>query len=72
MAKTTQPDTLLWTLPLVFDESESQPSAQMKRLVDSVERLSEDEQSIIRELIDGMIIKYKVKRLSQATSVISN
>ena len=57
---------------LVFDEAESQPSAQMKRLVDSVERLSEDEQSIIRELIDGMIIKYEVKRLSEAASAISN
>ena len=57
---------------LVFDESESQPSAQMKRLVDSVERLSEGEQSIIRELIDGMIIKYEVKRLSEAASAISN
>ncbi len=53
---------------LVFDESESQPSAQMKRLVDSVERLSEGEQSIIRELIDGMIIKYEVKRLSEAAT----
>ena len=53
---------------LVFDESESQPSTQMKRLIDSVEQLSEDEQSIIRELIDGMIVKYEVRRLSQRAS----
>lgn len=52
---------------LVFNESQTAPRAQMKRLFDSVEQLSEDEQTIIRELIDGMIVKYEVKRLAAAS-----
>jgi hypothetical protein len=34
----------------------------MKLLFEAVERLNEDEQQVIRELLEGMIIKYEARR----------
>lgn len=48
---------------LVFDEAERGPADQkMKLLFEAVERLKEDEQLIIRELLEGMIVKYEARR----------
>lgn len=47
---------------LVFDEQERGPSDKMKLLFEAVERLSDEEQSIIRELLEGMIVKYEARR----------
>ncbi|WP_444935779.1 hypothetical protein ACJJIW_16670 [Microbulbifer sp. JMSA004] len=47
---------------LVFEESERGPSDRMKLLFEAVERLSEEEQLIIRELLEGMIVKYEARR----------
>lgn len=48
---------------LVFEEHERGPSdSKMKLLFEAVERLGEDEQQIIRELLEGMIIKYEARR----------
>jgi transcriptional regulator with XRE-family HTH domain len=47
---------------LVFDAEERSPSDWMKLLFEAVERLSEDEQAVIRELLDGMIVKYEARR----------
>ncbi len=47
---------------MVFDESERGPSDKMKLLFEAVERLNEDEQAIIRELLEGMIVKYDARR----------
>jgi hypothetical protein len=34
----------------------------MKLLFEAVERLSKDEQTIIQELLEGMIVKYEARR----------
>lgn len=47
---------------LVFNENERGPGNRMKLLFEAVERLNEDEQSIIRELLEGMIVKYEARR----------
>lgn len=48
---------------LVFDENERGPNNQkMKLLFEAVERLKEEEQSIIQELLEGMIVKYEARR----------
>jgi hypothetical protein len=47
---------------LVFEERERGPSDNMRLLFEAVERLSSDEQAIIRELLEGMIVKYEARR----------
>ena len=47
---------------LVFDKQERGPSDKMKLLFEAVERFSEEEQAVIRELLEGMIVKYEAKR----------
>jgi hypothetical protein len=48
---------------LVFEAHERGPGdSKMKLLFEAVERLNEDEQQVIRELLVGMIIKYKARR----------
>jgi len=48
---------------LVFEEHERGPSdSKMKLLFEAVERLNEDEQQVIRELLEVMIIKYEARR----------
>lgn len=51
---------------LVFEENERGPSDRMKLLFEAVERLSEEEQLIIRELLEGMIVKYEARRWTRA------
>ncbi|MCX2836467.1 hypothetical protein [Microbulbifer thermotolerans] len=46
----------------MFEESERGPGERMKLLFEAVERLSEEEQQIIRELLEGMIVKYEARR----------
>ena len=46
----------------MFDEAERGPVDQKMKLVfEAVERLKEDEQLIIRELLEGMIVKYEAR-----------
>lgn len=52
---------------LVFSEDEFNLDDKMKKLFMAVEQLNDDEQAIIREVIDGMIVKYEVKRLANAS-----
>jgi len=51
---------------LVFDEHEFDLDDKMKKLFLAVEQLGETEQALIREMIDGMIVKYEVRRLARA------
>ena len=53
---------------MVFDESERGPSDKMKLLFEAVERLNEDEQAIIRELLEGMIVKYEARRWTRSAT----
>ncbi|MEM9101214.1 MAG: helix-turn-helix transcriptional regulator [Pseudomonadota bacterium] len=50
----------------VFDESDRGPNDRMKLLFEAVSRLKEDEQSVIRELLEGMIVKYEARRWDAA------
>jgi len=50
---------------LVFEGQERGPGDRMKLLFEAVERLSEEEQAIIRELLEGMIVKYEARRWTQ-------
>ncbi len=52
---------------LVFSENELDLDEKMKKLFIAVEQLKESEQAIIREVIDGMIVKYEVKRLASTS-----
>lgn len=47
---------------LVFEENERGPSNKMKLLFEAVEQLSDHEQSIIQELLEGMLVKYEARR----------
>ncbi len=47
---------------LVFDGQERGPGDNMKLLFEAVERFSDEEQAIIRELLEGMIVKYESRR----------
>lgn len=52
---------------LVFDEGERGPSGgTMRLLFEAVERLNADEQAVIRELLEGMIVKYEARRWDSA------
>jgi transcriptional regulator with XRE-family HTH domain len=53
---------------LVFDENERAPhNEKMKLLFEAVERLDDGEQNIIRELLEGMIVKYEARRWDKTT-----
>jgi len=53
---------------LVFEAHERGPSdSKMKLLFEAVERLNEEEQQVIRELLEGMIIKYEARRWTGTT-----
>ena len=49
---------------LIFDEDERGPGVDFRLQFDVINHLDEDEQRIIRELIDGMILKYQARRWS--------
>jgi transcriptional regulator with XRE-family HTH domain len=52
---------------LVFNEGDRGPSDKMQLLFEAVERLTDEEQSIIRELLEGMIVKYEARRWTRAS-----
>lgn len=47
---------------LVFKEDERGPSHKTQLLFEAIERLKEREQAVIRELLEGMILKYEARR----------
>ena len=53
---------------LVFDQGERGPGDKMQLLFEAVERLKEEEQDIIRELLEGMIVKYEARRWTRAAA----
>ena len=52
---------------LVFEDDERGPSDRTKPLFEAIEQLHEDEQAIIRELLEGMILKYEARRWTRAS-----
>ena len=47
---------------LVFEEDERGPGDKTRLLFEAIEQLNNDEQAIIRELLEGMILKYEAQR----------
>jgi len=47
---------------LVFDETERDPTSQLKLHFEAVSQLPTDQQETIIELIDGMLIKHEAQR----------
>ena len=52
---------------LLFDDTERGPDEELRLQFDVISRLHEEEKRIIRELIDGMILKYQARRWAGAT-----
>lgn len=51
---------------LVFDKDERGPDNELKLQFEAVTRLEPEERRIIKELIEGMIIKYESRRWNKA------
>jgi len=51
---------------LVFDEDELMPDADLTLQFQAITNMPEEEQSVIRQLLEGMIIKYEAQRWSSA------
>jgi transcriptional regulator with XRE-family HTH domain len=47
---------------LVFDEGERGPSDTFRLQFEAVSQLPEDEQAVVREVLEGLIIKYQTRR----------
>lgn len=47
---------------LLFDEDERGPSDDFRLQLDVIAHLNEEEQRIIREVLDGMLLKYQARR----------
>jgi len=52
---------------LVFEEDELQPDANLSLQFRAISNLSEDKQAVIKQLLEGMIIKYEAERWSNLT-----
>lgn len=48
---------------LVFEEDERQPDDNLLLLLEGVNRLDPDEKHVIREMIEGMIVKHQTKQM---------
>jgi transcriptional regulator with XRE-family HTH domain len=51
---------------LVFDEGDRGPSDKMKLMFEAINNLSDSEQNIIQELLEGMIVKYETRKWNSA------
>lgn len=47
---------------LVFDEEERGPDEQLRLQFEAISHLAPDEKLVVKELLDGMIIKYQTRR----------
>ena len=47
---------------LLFEDTERGPDDELRLQFEVITRLDEEEKRVIRELIDGMIIKYQARR----------
>jgi transcriptional regulator with XRE-family HTH domain len=48
---------------LVFEENERGPSDELRLQFEAVSQMPAQERSVIRELLDGMILKYRAKQI---------
>lgn len=54
---------------LVFDEQERGPDEQLKLQFEAISHLTPDEKQVVKELLDGMIIKYQSRRWDSGREV---
>ena len=47
---------------LIFDESERGPDEELKLLFEGVKRLTPEEKHLVKELIEGVILKHEARR----------
>ncbi|MGS2724955.1 helix-turn-helix domain-containing protein [Porticoccus sp. GXU_MW_L64] len=52
---------------LVFEEGERGPGEKLKLLFEAADRLGDPEQDIIREVLEGLILKYEARRWTKAS-----
>ena len=50
---------------LIFEEDERQPDESLVLLMEGVSRLDPEEKRVIRELVEGILLKHEAKRLVQ-------
>ncbi len=48
---------------LIFEEGERQPDDSLSLLMEGVNRLSADEKHVIREIIEGMLVKHQTRQM---------
>lgn len=48
---------------LIFEEDERQPDESLDLLLEGISRLDPDERNLLRELIEGMLLKHQAKQL---------
>lgn len=53
---------------LVFEDGQRGPSEKLRFLFEAVDRLGNEEQQIIQELLEGMVLKYEARRWTHASS----
>jgi hypothetical protein len=68
-----QPTVLSMTLSvtidqLIFEENERQPDDSLILLMEGVSRLDSEEKFVIRELVEGILLKHEARRLVQKVS----
>lgn len=52
---------------LVFEDQERGPSDKLKLLFEAIDKLNNHEQNVIREVLEGLILKYEAKRWTRAS-----
>lgn len=53
---------------LVFEEGLRCPSEKLRFLFEAIDRLGNNEQQVIQELLEGMVLKYEARRWTQASN----
>ena len=53
---------------LIFEENERQPDDSLALLMEGVSRLDSEEKFVIRELVEGILLKHEAKRFVQKAS----
>jgi len=50
---------------LIFEEDERQPDESLALLMEGVARLNPEEKHVIREMVEGILLKHEARRLVQ-------
>ena len=53
---------------LIFEENERQPDDSLMLLMEGVSRLDTEEKFVIRELVEGVLLKHEARRLVRKAS----